>query len=446
MEQKQKNPDTKIDDHTIPCKNENENPSPKKIFFNVEHYKSENPNKNENKNIPKKSKIFSIFIEDRNLNQNKTKSNEKNETIPNKEKNSQKINFLISPHSSTPEINKKPEKKIKQSHKIKTNKFLLKSKAGIIKGHFTREEDEQLLSLHKIYGKKWNLIAKAMKNRTGKQIRDRFLNSLAPGVIKHRFTYEEDLRIIKYYKLYGRAWSSIAKYIKGRTGDMIKNRFYSNLSKNMNKVEDEEKNGKKIQESEKNEKMENEENEENNMFIIDDESKFCVDSQNNKENKTNLINNSNVENNENKVNNGNFMIINNNFNNNFYRNFNVQNILYDNSIPNNVYNCYNGNYVKIIPEKPVMNYEYVMNNDNNFNYNIQNNMNNNININVGNYLRQDAQNQNFNNNQMFNNSAQFINSSFYMNNGYKFNPMIEINNIQDRNNNIPNEFLIKNNY
>ena len=135
--------------------------------------------------------------------------------------------------------NEKNWKKVASSFKgrtsIQCSSRYHRIKPGLTKGHFTREEDLKLISLYNIYGKKWNLIAKEMKNRTGKQIRDRFLNSLAPGVNKKRFTLEEDKKILKYYKIFGKSWSSIAKYINGRTGDMIKNRFYSYLSKNSNK-------------------------------------------------------------------------------------------------------------------------------------------------------------------------------------------------------------------
>ena len=140
-------------------------------------------------------------------------------------------------------------------------------KPGLTKGHFTREEDLKLISLYEIYGKKWNLIAKGMKNRTGKQVRDRFLNSLAPGVNKKRFTLEEDKKILKYYKIYGKSWSVIAKFITGRTGDMIKNRFYSNLSKIYKKekfqkdeIIEEEKSDNQNSESDKNDSTQDEKN------------------------------------------------------------------------------------------------------------------------------------------------------------------------------------------
>mgnify|MGYP002625635696 CR=1 FL=1 len=104
-------------------------------------------------------------------------------------------------------------------------------KPGLIKGAWGKEEDIKLLSLYDKYGKNWAAISKEMPHRTGKQIRDRFLNNLDTKYERGKFTKEEDKMILKYYKLFGNSWAKIAKKIKTRTGDMIKNRFYSSLKK-----------------------------------------------------------------------------------------------------------------------------------------------------------------------------------------------------------------------
>jgi len=70
-----------------------------------------------------------------------------------------------------------------------------------------------------------------MPSRNGKQIRDRFLNYLDPHINKVKFTDSEDKLIIEQYKMHGSKWSVIAKCFPGRTGDMIKNRFYSCLKR-----------------------------------------------------------------------------------------------------------------------------------------------------------------------------------------------------------------------
>ena len=102
---------------------------------------------------------------------------------------------------------------------------------GIIKGAWDKEEDKKLLILYEKYGKNWAAISKEMPQRTGKQIRDRYLNSLDSKFERGKFTEEEDQAIIKYYKIYGNSWAKIAKKLKTRTGDMVKNRFYSSLKK-----------------------------------------------------------------------------------------------------------------------------------------------------------------------------------------------------------------------
>ena len=134
---------------------------------------------------------------------------------------------------------------------------------GIKKGNWKKEEDEKLLKLYKKYGKNWAKISKEMRSRTGKQIRDRFLNSLDEKINKRKFTQKEDEEIIELYKKYGNCWSSIAKHLNGRTGDMVKNRFHSRLIKIINKNKDDKDNDKDYYNSNDNEK----ELENNNKII-----------------------------------------------------------------------------------------------------------------------------------------------------------------------------------
>ena len=116
---------------------------------------------------------------------------------------------------------------------------------GLIKGAWTPEEDQELLRLYRYYGKNWSHISKSMPHRTGKQIRDRFLNALDDNLKKDKFTKEEDRKVVKWYKVYGNSWCRIAKKIKGRTGDMVKNRFYSSLKNHLDEFDEEEREIKK---------------------------------------------------------------------------------------------------------------------------------------------------------------------------------------------------------
>ena len=56
---------------------------------------------------------------------------------------------------------------------------------------FTKEDDEKLLRLFTIYNKNWVTIGNFM-NKTGKQVRDRFINTLDPNIIRTPWTVEED--------------------------------------------------------------------------------------------------------------------------------------------------------------------------------------------------------------------------------------------------------------
>ena len=113
-------------------------------------------------------------------------------------------------------------------------------KPGISRGFWKKEEDELLLSYFKKYGKKWAKIAKEIKTRTGKQVRDRFINVLDPLLNKGPFTREEDLKIAELYVLYGTKWAKIAKECgTKRSPDLIKNRFYSRLKDSAKKIQEE---------------------------------------------------------------------------------------------------------------------------------------------------------------------------------------------------------------
>lgn len=100
---------------------------------------------------------------------------------------------------------------------------------GIIKGPWSKEEDEKLKCLVKTLGKNWITIAMYFTSRNSKQIRDRYLNHLDSRNKKEKFSDEEDNFIIASYKKIGSKWSKISKQLKDRTAEMVKNRFYSQL-------------------------------------------------------------------------------------------------------------------------------------------------------------------------------------------------------------------------
>lgn len=101
------------------------------------------------------------------------------------------------------------------------------------RGTWTESEDRQLLELVKEFGpRKWSLIAEKLNSgRTGKQCRERYLNSLAPDINKNAWTPEEDAIIMSMHESCGNQWSKISKMLKGRTPNAIKNRWNSTLKR-----------------------------------------------------------------------------------------------------------------------------------------------------------------------------------------------------------------------
>lgn len=104
-------------------------------------------------------------------------------------------------------------------------------KPGVNKGTWTKEEDEKLIELVEQLGQVWTEISSKLKSRSSKQVRDRYLNYLKPGLNKSKFSIEEDNLLIEKYRLYGGKWSKISSFFPDRTSDIIKNRFYSSLRK-----------------------------------------------------------------------------------------------------------------------------------------------------------------------------------------------------------------------
>lgn len=92
-------------------------------------------------------------------------------------------------------------------------------KPGLIKGPWTKEEDDLVIKLVAKYGgKKWSMIASALNGRLGKQCRERWYNHLDPRINKLPWTPEEDSILEAAYIYFGSKWAEIARILPGRYG------------------------------------------------------------------------------------------------------------------------------------------------------------------------------------------------------------------------------------
>jgi len=125
--------------------------------------------------------------------------------------------------------------KVDLDNPVKITQRATQKLKGVRKRPWTHSEDVLLSKLvDEIGSQKWSEIAKAIKNREGKQCRERWHNHLNPDIRKDPWSSKEEWLLFLSHKIHGNKWSIMAKYIPGRTDNSIKNHWNSVMKKRLN--------------------------------------------------------------------------------------------------------------------------------------------------------------------------------------------------------------------
>jgi hypothetical protein len=107
---------------------------------------------------------------------------------------------------------------------------------GLIKGHWTEDEDRLLSSLVVAPGQgltSWVAVAKHIPGRTAKQCRERYSLNLDPDINRGPWTAAEDERLLQLHGRIGNRWAEISSQMSAvgpggiRTENAVKTRFKS---------------------------------------------------------------------------------------------------------------------------------------------------------------------------------------------------------------------------
>ncbi|KAL1925246.1 uncharacterized protein VTP21DRAFT_129 [Calcarisporiella thermophila] len=94
---------------------------------------------------------------------------------------------------------------------------------GIRNGPWTPAEDEQLrLAVEQLGTRAWSQVALLMPGRNRYQCRQRWEESLAPGIKKGPWTNEEEMRLIEAVVKHGMKWQRIREEVPGRSARMCR--------------------------------------------------------------------------------------------------------------------------------------------------------------------------------------------------------------------------------
>jgi len=102
---------------------------------------------------------------------------------------------------------------------------------GLVRGKWSAEEDAALISALAEFADDdevdWRHVASKVNGRNAKQCKERFQLKLDPALKRDEWTAEEDAMLLASFEKHNGRWTAIAKSLPGRREDAVKIRFRS---------------------------------------------------------------------------------------------------------------------------------------------------------------------------------------------------------------------------
>ena len=102
---------------------------------------------------------------------------------------------------------------------------------GMRKGPWSAAEDEVVVAQRVVGVVRWSDIAMAVRGRTGKQCRERWINHLDPALATSAWAEAEDALLDSLVGALGTRWKEISASLPGRSENSVKNRYHSSRAK-----------------------------------------------------------------------------------------------------------------------------------------------------------------------------------------------------------------------
>lgn len=100
---------------------------------------------------------------------------------------------------------------------------------------WTVEEDTQLIELYERHPKRWAVIASLMADRNENQCLHRYRRLSQLGVHRKIWSAEEDETVRKLMKKVGKNWKMLSEMLGTKTGKQIRERFINKLDPRIKK-------------------------------------------------------------------------------------------------------------------------------------------------------------------------------------------------------------------